>query len=407
MYIPPALVYNIHITLDYAPKEGIRLLLIRNAKLLTMGEKDFPDGGDLLVDGGKVVAVGTNLPAPGAKVVDAKGMYLMPGIVDAHCHIGMWEDAIGWAGNDGNESTAPVTAEMRAIDGINPYDRCWEEALESGVTTVATGPGSANVVGGQFIAMKTTPGPIEPRMLVEPLALKTAFGENPKRVYGDKKQTPATRMATAAIFRQAMIDGLTYARKMRDADEGKRPDRSLAKEMLALAAEGKIRVKAHAHRADDILTAIRLRDEFNLDMTLEHCTEGYLIADELKKANIPVIVGPLLSDRSKVELKNLSFKAPAILHRAGVRFAIMTDHPVIPLQYLFLSAALAVREGLPEREALMAITKNAAWAIGLDGRLGSLEAGKDADFALYDGHPLDARSQARQVYVDGTLVSER
>ncbi len=383
------------------------MLLVRGGKLLTMGGKDFPDGGDLLIDGGKVMAVGTGLSAPGAKVIDAQGMYVMPGIVDAHCHIGMWEDGMGQEGSDGNETTGAVTAEMRAIDGLNPYDRCWEEALEAGVTSVATGPGSANVVGGQFLAMKTTPGPIEPRLLREPLALKTAFGENPKRVYGDRKQSPSTRMATAAIFRQAMIDGLTYAKKMEDLDGSKRPDRSLGKEMLALAASGKILVKAHAHRADDILTAVRLRNEFNLDMTLEHCTEGYLIAEELKRANIPIILGPLLSERSKIELKNLTFKAPAVLHKAGVRFAIMTDHPVIPLQYLFLSAALAVREGLPEQEALMAITLNAAWAIGLDDRIGSLAPGKDADFALYEGHPLDARTHVRAVFVNGEQCFER
>lgn len=382
------------------------MLLIRGAKLYTMAERDYPDGADLLVEGGRVRAVGTDLSAPGAKVVEAKGLTMLPGIVDAHCHIGMWEDGIGWEGHDGNEMTGAVTAEMRAVDGINPFDPNWDEALEAGVTTVATGPGSANVIGGTFAAMKTVPGTVESRLIDGRLALKTAFGENPKRVYGEKKQSPATRMATAALFRQAMIDGRTYARKMRDEDEGKRPDRSLRLEALGDAADGRLLVKAHAHRADDILTAIRLRDEFGLKMTIEHCTEGYLIADALGRANIPVILGPLLSERSKVELKNLSFKAPYVLHRAGVRFAIMTDHPVIPLQYLFLSAALAVREGLPERDALMAITKNAAWAIGLDGRVGSLAPGLDADFALYDGHPLDARIRPRQVYVGGELVRE-
>ena len=380
--------------------------LIRNAKIYTMGEKDFLDGGDLLVDQGKVVAVGTGLTAAGAKEIDAKGLYMMPGLIDAHSHIGMWEDGMRDEGADGNEMTSPVTPELRAIDALNPYDRCFEEALEAGVTTVSTGPGSANVVGGTFVAMKTIPGTIESRMLKEPQALKTAFGENPKGVYGGQKKSPSTRMATAAIFRQAMIDGLTYDAKMKlEAD--KRPDRNLGKEVLALAASGKLRVKAHAHRADDILTAIRLRDEFSLDMSLEHCTEGYLIAEELKRARIPVIIGPLLSERSKIELRNLTFKAPAVLYKAGVRFAIMTDHPVIPMQYLFLSASLAVREGLPEREAMMAVTKNAAWTIGLEDRVGSLEPGKDADFALYDGHPLDARSSARQVYVNGELVSER
>lgn len=383
------------------------MLLIRNAKLFTMGDKDYLDGGDLLIDQGKVVQAGTDLPAPGAKVIDASGQYVMPGIVDAHCHIGMWEDGMGQEGHDGNEMTGAVTAEMRAIDAINPYDRCFEEALEAGVTTACTGPGSANVIGGQFLAMKTTPGTVESRLLKDPLALKAAFGENPKRVYGSQKQSPSTRMATAAIFRQAMIDGLTYDQRMQDADAAKRPERNLRKEVLAQAATGKLLVKAHAHRADDILTAIRLRDEFGLNMTIEHCTEGYLIADELKRANIPIILGPLLSERSKIELKNLTFAAPAILYKAGVRFGLMTDHPVIPLQYLFLSAALAVREGLPEREALLSITKNAAWTVGLADRVGSLEPGKDADFAIYDGHPLDARVKARQVYVGGELVSER
>ncbi len=383
------------------------MLLVKNAKLITMGDKDYLDGGDLLVENGKVKAVGTGLSAAGAQVIDVGGLYLMPGIVDAHCHIGMWEDGMRDEGADGNEITDPVTPQMRSIDGLNPFDPNWKEALEAGVTTVATGPGSANVVGGQFVAMKTTPGPIDVRMLKEPLALKTAFGENPKNCYGNQKKTPMTRMATAAIFRQAMIDGLNYAGKMAEEDASKRPERNLAKEMLALAATGKIRVKSHAHRADDILTAIRLRDEFGLDMSIEHCTEGYLIADELRRANIPIIIGPLLSERSKIELRNLTFRAPAVLYKAGVRFAMMTDHPVIPLQYLALSAALAVREGLPEREALKSITLNGAWAIGMEDRLGSLEAGKDADFAIYDGHPLDARVSARQVFVNGELVAEK
>lgn len=381
--------------------------LFRNAKLLTMGERDYLDGGDLLVDGGKVIAVGTDLPQNGAQVIDAKGAYIMPGLIDSHCHIGMWEDGMRDEGDDGNELTDPVTPELRAIDALNPFDPCWQEALLAGVTTVATGPGSGNVIGGQFVAMKTTQGPVEPRVICEPLALKTAFGENPKRCYGGKDKTPATRMATAAIFRQAMIDGLTYAKKMELEDEDKRPDRDLGLEMLAMAATGKIRVKAHAHRRDDILTALRLRDEFGLFMTIEHCTEGYMIPEILKRANVPVILGPLLSERSKIELRNLTFKGPDVLYRAGVRFALMTDSPVIPLEYLMVEAALCVRAGLPEREALMAITKNAAWAIGLEDRLGSLEPGKEADFALYNGHPLDARCTAQQIYVGGELVAER
>lgn len=369
-----------------------------------MGDKDYLQGADLLVDGGKIVAAGPELSAPGAKVVDAKGLWALPGLIDAHCHLGMWEEGMRWEGEDGNECTCPVTPGLRALDAVNPFDPGFQDALEAGVTTVATGPGSANVVGGQFIAMKTLPGPVDEHVLRAPLALKTALGENPKGVYGQHGKAPQTRMATASLFRQAMIDGLAYAQKLKDE---KVPDRNLDKEILALAAEGKLRVKTHAHRADDILTALRLREEFHLDMTLEHCTEGHLVLPQLKKAGIPVILGPLLVRRSKVELRNRSYAAPTAYYRAGVRFAMMSDYPMLPVSHLLCYSALCVREGLPEREALLAVTKNAAWALGLEDRLGSLEPGKDADFALYDGDPLDVRSRVREVYVDGQLVSQR
>lgn len=382
------------------------MLLIRNAKLLTMEEKDFLDGADLLIDNGKILALGQELSAPGAKVVDAAGLYCLPGIIDAHCHVGMFEDSIGQVGSDGNEMTDPVTPAMRAIDGVNPEDRCFADALAAGVTLVATGPGSGNVVGGQFAAMRTHGTKLQDMLVQAPLALKTAFGENPKRVYGGQKRAPSTRMATAAILRQAFIDAQSYRQKMNLEDESKWPDRNLGKDILADALSGKLRVKAHAHRADDILTALRIRDEFGLDMSLEHCTEGWRILDALKAADVPVILGPLLSDRSKEELRNLSYKAPALFHKAGVRFAMMTDHPVIPLEYLSVCAALAVREGLPEHEALRSITINGAWAIGLDERYGSLKPGKEADFVLYDGHPLDFRAKVRQVYVGGEMAYE-
>ncbi|HML49352.1 MAG TPA: amidohydrolase [Clostridia bacterium] len=382
------------------------MLLIQNARLLTMDERDFLDGGDLLVDGGKIVAVGTNLSAPGAKVLDAKGLYALPGVVDAHCHVGLAEDSIGKVGDDINEMSDPVTPAMRGLDGINPEDRCFADALAAGVTLAATGPGSANVVGGQFIAMRTYGKTMSEMVVKEPLALKTAFGENPKRVYESKKQSPYTRMATAAILRQALVDAQTYQRKMAQADPDKRPDRNLGKEILAQALTGALRVKAHAHRADDIMTALRIREEFGLDMSIEHCTEGWRILDALRAANVPVILGPLLSDRSKEELRNLTFEAPAMFYRAGVRFAMMTDHPVIPLEYLPVCAALAVRSGLPEREALRSITLNGAWAIGLEDRFGSLTPGKEADFALYEGHPLDVRVRVRKVFVQGELAYE-
>ncbi|MDR1263725.1 MAG: amidohydrolase [Oscillospiraceae bacterium] len=383
------------------------MLLIKNAKLLTMAAKDYLGGADMLVNDGVIVSIGANLPESGARVVDASGLTALPGLIDAHCHIGMWEDSIGWAGSDGNEMTKPITPEMRALDAVNPEDRCFADALKAGVTLAATGPGSANVIGGQFIAMRTAGTRLDDMLVKEPLALKIAFGENPKRCYGEsQKKEPMTRMATAALLRQALVDAQSYQAKLSQAGEDKRPDRDLGKEILAAALSGELRVKAHAHRADDIRTALRIRDEFHLNMTLEHCTEGWRILDALRAAQCPVILGPLFGDRSKEELRNMTYEAPSMLHKAGVRFAMMTDHPVIPLEYLPVTVAVAVRYGLPQRAALEAITINAAWAIGLDDRFGSLEPGKEADFALYDGDPLDTRTRVKQVYVRGLLAHE-
>lgn len=381
------------------------MILIRNARVLTMEDDQVLQGGEILIQDGKIAAVGSALSAPGARVVDARGMYALPGVVDAHCHIGMFEDGMGFEGDDGNEATDPLTPQLRALDAINPMDRCFSEALSAGVTCAATGPGSANVIGGQFLAMKTNGCDLEQMVIKEPLAMKAAFGENPKRVYSGKHQTPETRMATAAILRGALMDAREYLKKKQLGGD-KAPEFDLKKEMLSKVLSGELLLKCHAHRADDILTAIRIAREFGLRISLEHCTEGYLIADALKRANVPCILGPLLSDRSKIELRNMSFKAPGILHKAGVRFALMTDHPVIPMQYLMVQVGICVREGLDEMEALRAITLNAAWAIGLDDRLGSLKAGKDADIALYDGHPLDTRTRVKQVYVNGELAYE-
>lgn len=384
------------------------MLLIQNAKIITMEDTDYLDGGEILVDNGRVVAVGYGLPQKGARIADAHGCYALPGIIDAHCHVGMWEDAMGFEGSDGNEATDPVTPQLRAIDGINPQDRCFDEALAAGVTTVAVGPGSANVIGGQFALLKTGVGPLEGRVVAEPLALKVAFGENPKRVYSDLKRSPTTRMATAALLRQALVDAQEYGKKWDASDPDKHPGRDLGKETILRALRGELVVKAHAHRADDILTALRVAREFGLRLSLEHCTEGHLIADQLREAQnaatLPIITGPLLSERSKIELRNLSFAAPAKLHAAGVRFAMMTDHPVIPLQYLSVCAAIAAREGLPERQALRSITVDAAWAVGYEAELGSLAPGKAADLALYDAHPLDIRAHVKEVYLGGEQV---
>ena len=380
------------------------MLLIKNAKVITMAGPDI-EHGDILVEDGKISAVGVGLQAPaGATVVDATGLWALPGFIDAHCHLGMWEDGMGSEGADGNEATDPVTPHLRAIDAINPVDPCFREAREAGVTTACTGPGSANVIGGQFAAVKTAGRRIDDMIIKAPLAVKTAFGENPKRVYEEQKKSPSTRMATAAILRETLVAAEEYRKKL---DSDNMPDRNLKMEAMVSVLAGQVPLKMHAHRADDILTAIRIAKEFDVPYTIEHCTEGYLIADILKKEDAKVILGPLLSERSKIELKNLTFEAPAIMAKAGVKFAMMTDHPVIPLQYLPVCAALAVREGLDERTALMSITINAAQIVGIEDRVGSLEEGKDADIALFNGNPLDFRVRAQRVFIDGEEVFKR
>ena len=383
------------------------MLLIRNARLYTMEGPGLLEGGDVLIDSGKIAAVGVNLSAGGAREIDARGAYVTPGFIDPHSHIGLWADGERDETGDGNEMTDPVTPQMRALDAVNPVDPCFAEACRAGVTTVATGPGSANVLGGQFLAMKTFGGSLKAMLVKEPLAMKAAFGENPKMVYGSGGKRPSTRMATAAVLREAFYEARAYMEKRACADADKRPDFNLKNEALAMVLRRELPLKMHAHRADDILTAIRLAEEFNLRASVEHCTEGYLIADELRKANVGVILGPLLTDRGKPELKNLTMKAPAILHRAGVKFALMTDHGVIPEPYLPVEAGLCVREGLPEMEAMRAITIHAAGVLGLEERLGSLAPGKDADVVIFDGHPLETRTHASLVIVNGNIAYER
>lgn len=384
------------------------MILIKNGKILTMAGKVY-EQGDVLIEGDKIKAVAENLDAPAeAQIIDAKGMWVMPGIVDPHSHIGMWEDGIGFEGADGNEATDPVTPHLRAIDGINPEDNYFKEAREHGITTVVTGPGSANVIGGQFAAIKTYGRRVDDMIVKEPLALKVAFGENPKRVYNGKGKAPSTRMATAAILRENLIKAQEYKKKLErgQKDPDKMPERDLKMEILVKVLNREIPIKAHAHRADDILTAIRIAKEFNLNITLDHCTEGHRIVDFLLEENAKVIVGPLLSDRSKVELRNMTFKAPGILSKAGIKVAMMTDHPVIPEQYLPVCAAIAVKEGMDEMEALKSITINAAEITGIADRVGSLEPGKDADVVVYDGHPLDIRSKTVWVFINGHAVKK-
>ncbi len=386
------------------------MLILKNGRLLTMAGQEYE--GDIAIENGKIAALGRELPTENAEVRDVSGCYVLPGIVDAHCHIGMWEDGMGSEGADGNECTNPVTPELRAIDAINPFDPCFAEACAAGVTTCVTGPGSANVIGGQFVAVKTAGDSVEDMTLRFPIAMKAAFGENPKRVYGNSDKTPQTRMATAAILRKALLDAQEYGRKLDAAkdDPEKRPARDFGKEALLAVVRRELPLKIHCHRADDILTAIRIAKEFNLRFTLDHCTEGYLIPEHLQRTiaeqGAGIIVGPLLSERSKIELRNLSFKAPKVLYDNGIEFAMMTDHPVIPEQYLPVCAALAVREGLPEEAALRSITINAARVVGIDDRVGSLEVGKDADIAVFNGHPLDFRARCVLTLVNGKVAHE-
>lgn len=387
------------------------MLYIKNAKILTMTDTDF-DNGFVCLSEGKITAVGDMASMPKLssddQVIDAKGMYLMPGLIDSHCHIGIVEDSIGFEGDDVNEMTDPITPHLRAIDGIYHADKSFEEARQSGVTTVITGPGSANVIGGQFAALKTYGRTVDEMTIKAPCAMKIVFGENPKTVYNEKHQFPSTRMATAAILREQLYKAKEYLEALekyeKDKEENEKPEYDIKLEALLPVIKGELLVKVHAHRTDDILTAIRIAREFNLEITLDHCTEGYLIADVLKEYNYDIILGPILTDRSKVELRNQSLKAAGILAKAGLNVAIMSDHPEVPVQHLMLCAAIAAREGMDEKEALKAVTINAAKSVRLNDRIGSIEVGKDADVVLYSGFPLDYRSKVKMTFINGNLV---
>jgi imidazolonepropionase-like amidohydrolase len=382
-------------------------LLIINAKIYTMEGRTI-DNGWLSTSGSKIAGLGDMDCVPdGEADYDAQGGVLMPGLVDAHTHLGMWEDSLGFEGDDGNEETDPATPQLSAADAVNPRDRCFDEALAAGVTTVVTGPGSANPVGGRMIAIKTCGHRVDDMLLKDPVSIKFALGENPKTVYHSRNEAPVTRMGTAAVIREQLlktkryIDKLDRAKEDPDADE---PDFDYKCETLIPLLRREIQAHFHAHRADDIFTAIRIAKEFSLDYVIVHGTEGYQIADDLRAEGARVLSGPFLCDRSKPELRNQTPSAPGILSAAGVETAIITDHPVIPIQYLMLCASLAVREGMDREAALRAVTINPARIIGLDGRIGSLKAGKDADFAVYGGDPMAMTTHVKFVAVDGKRV---
>lgn len=391
------------------------MLLIKNGRIYTMAGNIY-EKGYILIDNGKIIKVGqgdsyleeSNFNDEVNEVIDAEGKYVLPGFIDAHCHVGMWEDSTGFEGADGNECTDPITPQLRAIDGVYYSDRSFTEARENGVTTVVTGPGSANVIGGQFVALKTYGSRVEDMIIKEPVAVKVAFGQNPKGVYKGQNKMPTTRMATAALLRENLQKALEYKKSMEESKkDGENKDKvkyDMKMDILVKVLNKELPLKAHAHRADDILTAIRIAKEFDVNLTIDHCTEGQFVKDILVEEGISAIVGPFLTDRSKVELKNLSVKTPGVLSNAGVKVAIMTDHPVIPIQNLWLCAAMAVREGMDEYEALKSITINSAEIVGIDNRVGSLEAGKDADIVIFDGHPFDIKSRASTTIINGEVV---
>ena len=370
-------------------------MLFKNATIYTMEQEPFV--GDFKIDKGVFTEAGKNLTAnEGEDVQDLNGLYVFPGLVESHCHLGMEETAIRFEGDDVNEITDPITPNMRGIDGCNPMDETIESALKGGVTTVAAGPGSANVLGGTFFAYKTKGNCIDEMTIENPIAMKAAFGENPKRCYQGKKID--TRMQISALLRETLEKTKEYLAK-KEAGKDVAYDQKL--EAMIPVVKRELPLKCHAHRADDILTAIRIAKEENIKITLDHVTDARSILPQIKESGFPCICGPALTHKSKFELANMSFETPNELYKAGILFSIITDSPVIPQQYLSLSAALAAKAGLPEYEAIKAITINPAKILGLDNRVGSIKVGKDADFVVCTKNILDTQNEITAVYVDG------
>jgi len=373
------------------------MLLIQNTTIYTM-EDERPLQGDLLIRKGKIEEISKKISmTQEMKVIDAAGKNVYPGLIDAHSHIGISEEKKTGQGDECNEGTNPVTPCMRAIDAINPMDSAFHNALATGITGVMVGPGSANPIGGQFAFIKTHGRRIDDMIVLAPAAIKIAFGENPMTNYGVNGNMPSTRMAIASLIREE----LTAARQYFDGGNG---DKVFTMECYRELFERKIPLKAHVHRADDIFTAIRIAKEFSLDLTLDHCTEGHLIANEIAESGYPAIVGPSLASRSKDEVSLSDFKTPGILRKAGVRVALTCDHPVSRIQYLPLCAGLAMKEGMSQMDALRAITIDAARICRVDHRLGSIREGKDGDVVIYSGNPLEIASEVYMTIINGEIV---
>ncbi len=375
------------------------MIAIKGGRILTMDEIGVIDNGVIIVEGSFIKAVGKDIEIRGdCKLLDAAGKYISPGFIDAHTHIGLEEEIYRVEGDDVNETSDPVTTQLQALDGINFADLAFEDALRGGVTRSMSMPGSANIIGGQAVFLKHLAPSMGDMVYKNPWGLKAALGENPKRVYSQEKKAPRTRMANASLLREAFY---IAARTMEKKDVKAKDD--YKQQPLIRVLKKEIPLLLHAHRADDILTALRIKDEFGIDLIIQHGTEAFKIADELIKRDVPVFLGPLLVNRAKVEMKEVSFKSACLLAKSGVKFSFITDHPVVPIEHLRVCAALAVREGLDEDLALQAITSIPARLLRVDNELGSIKKGMRADLTIFDGHPFDFRSRVNMVMVDGKI----
>lgn len=382
-------------------------IFIKNGKVMTMAGF-VHENGSILLEKGKIQAVGKlhiDEKKEDLTVIDAKGNWVMPGLMEAHCHMGISEEKKGMEGDDCNENVEPVTPFLRGIDAINPMDAAFDDAVRAGITTVMVGPGSANVVGGQFAVIKTKGRCIDDLILKAPAAMKVAFGENPKVNYSGQGKMPVTRMAIAGMLRKEIFAAKQYLQRKEKNEDGFEEDFQYESWIPVLKKE--IPIKAHVHRVDDIFTALRIAKEFDLKITLDHCSEGHLIAREVAKSGAPAIVGPDFASRNKIEVQNMAFKTAGILQKAGTLVAITTDHPVSIINSLPLCAGMAVKAGLPMEEGLKAITINPAVICGVDERVGSLEAGKDADVVIFSGNPMEVFTETLCTIIDGNIVYQK
>lgn len=382
------------------------MLLIKNGRILTMAEGEL-NPGCILIKSGKIakVAPKIDIAEQDCTVLNVQGNLVMPGIIEAHSHIGISEEKKGFEGNDCNEQYNPVTPYLQAIDAINPMDPAFHNAIAAGITSVMVGPGSSNVVGGQFAFMKTKGRILEDLIVLAPAAMKVAFGENPKTNYDSQGTMPSTRMAIGSMLRETLFEASQYWKQKKNSEQnGEAFQTKYRMDCWGPVLDKKIPLKAHVHRADDILTAIRIAKEFDVSLTLDHCTEGHLIADRIHESGFPAIIGPTLASRNKIEIQNMDFKTAGVLHKAGVKVAITTDHPVSVIQSLPLCAGLAAKSGLGVEEGFRAITINPAEICNVSSRVGSIEEGKDADIAIFDGNPMDVFTHTLYTIIDGEIV---